>query len=151
MTAVTAALGELVEILNDGIEFYRSASEKVSDPQLSDMFLRMSVLKQSIATDLNAEITHGGAPRCDEGSFLGPIRKAYAEVLASLSDENATRYISELEQHEDRLIAAFREAVLGDPSARVRDLALMFYPDVEKMHADMRRLKNHGVNDAAAR
>ena len=34
-----------------------------------------------------------------------------------------------------------REAVLADPSARVRELALLYFPEIEKMHADMRRLK----------
>jgi hypothetical protein len=36
---------------------------------------------------------------------------------------------------------AFRDAVLGGDSPRVRDLALRYYPEVERMHAQMSRLK----------
>lgn len=141
MNAIATSLAELVEILNDGIEFYLGAAVKVSDPELVKCFQHMSYLKKTIASDLNAEIAiQGDAPRV-HGSFAGTMRKTYADIIAKLSDDTAHEYISKLEEHEDRVLAAFREAVLGDPSSRVRDLALLYFPEIDKMHAEMRRLK----------
>lgn len=141
MTKIASSLAELVDILNDGIEFYLGAASKVSDPELIECFQRMSYLKKTIASDLNAEIALEGERPREDGSFAGSMRKAYADVLAKLADDTARQYIAQLEEHEDRLLAAFREALLSDPSTRVRDLALLYFPEVDKMHADMRRLK----------
>lgn len=141
MTQVSSSLADLVQILNDGISFYLDAASKVSEPELSSFFQRMSYLKKTIAADFNSEIARQGDTPSEEGSFLGAMRAAYADVLAKLSDNTARQYIDELEEHEDRLVAAFREAVLADPSARVRELALLYFPEIEKMHAEMRRLK----------
>lgn len=141
MTMVSSSLAELVQTLNDGIEFYLGAAGKVSDPELAGFFQRMNYLKKTIAADLNAEIAIEGDKPREAGSFLGSMRKTYADALAKLSDSTAQQYIAQLEEHEDRLLAAFREAVISDPSNRVRELALLYFPEIEKMHADMRRLK----------
>lgn len=145
MNDIASSLGELAQVLNDGIEFYLGASAKVSDPALAEYFQRMSYLKKTIAADLNAEIAlQGEAPR-EAGSFAGTMRRVYADVMAKLSEDTAQAYIAQLEDHEDVVLAAFREAVLGDPSSRVRDLALLYFPEIEKMHAEMRRLKLSSV------
>jgi uncharacterized protein (TIGR02284 family) len=136
-----ACLDELVATLNDGVAFYERASRKVTDPGLVDLFERMARLKQAIATDLNAELAlHGEQPRAG-GSVLGALRIAYAEMLGALSDQNAATYVAPLEEQEDRLLAAFRDAVLDGDRPRVRDMALRYYPEIERMHAQMSRLK----------
>lgn len=138
--SITDSLADLVGHLNDGVDFYLAAAGKVSDP-LSDFFKRMSLLKRRIADDLNAEIIAQGGEARLTGSLLGSMRTSFTEMLAKLSDHTAREYISQLEDHEDRILADFREALLADPSVRVRELALLHFPEVEKMHADMRRLK----------
>ena len=146
--SVTTSLSDLVGHLNDGVDFYLDAAGKVSGP-LSDFFTRMSVLKRNIAADLNAEIeAQGGEPRLT-GSLLGSMRTSFADLLAKLSDDTARQYIAQLEDHEDRMLADFREALLADPSLRVRELALLHFPEVEKMHADMRRLKTGATADGS--
>jgi uncharacterized protein (TIGR02284 family) len=141
VTQASASLAELVGTLNDGVAFYERAARKVTDPGLLDLFARMADLKKVIADDLNAEIAlQGDRPR-EEGSVSGAIRILYAEVLGALTDQNAATYVARLEEQEDRLLAAFRDAVLGGDSQAVRDLALRHYPGIERMHAQMSRLK----------
>jgi len=146
MTAVAASLADLVRMLNDGIQFYSSAAGKVSDVDLASFFGQMANLKRRIADDLNAEIVEQGEPPLVDGSLMGVLRKAYADTLAALSDDTAQQYVSQLEEHEDRLLAAFREAVLGDSSSQVRELALRYFPEVETMHARMRTLKQRQLS-----
>lgn len=147
MTETSSSLADLVQILNDGVDFYHGAAGKVSDQSLVDCFQRMSFLKKTIASDLNAEIAMEGDTPRESGTFAGTMRKSYADMLAKFSDNTAQQYISQLEEHEDRLLAAFREALLSDPSSRVRELALLYFPEVEKMHADMRRLKRDSSDE----
>lgn len=144
MSKVSSPLAELVELLNDGIDFYLAAAGKVSDPELSEFLQKMSYLKKAIAADLNAEIAFEGERPREHGTWLGGMRKTYIDMLSRFSDKTARDYIEELEEHEDRLLAAFRQAALESSSGRVRDLALNYFPEIEAMHAKMRQLKHTG-------
>jgi uncharacterized protein (TIGR02284 family) len=130
-------LAELVDVLLDGIAFYEQAAERVRDPRLVEFFLRMGYLKKAIAVDLVAELQHRGEPAPDVGS----LRHAYAGVLAELGDATAHRYLDRLEEHEERLLAACREALHPDAADHVQDLARVYLPMVDRMHREMRRLK----------
>ena len=145
MTQTSSSLAELVELLNDGIAFYHDAAGKVGDPALSQLMQKMGHLKQAIAADLNAEIAiEGDAPR-DHGTWLGTMRKTYSDLRARFGDKDGEQaLVAQLEQHEDQLMAAFREAALGARSPKVRDLALNYFPEIESMHASMRELKHGG-------
>jgi uncharacterized protein (TIGR02284 family) len=143
VSTTTASLAELVSALNDGVAFYDSAARKATDPGLVDLFTRMARLKQAIARDIGAEIRSRGERPPGDGSVFGALRIVYADVLVKLTDQDATAYIARLEEEEDRLLAAFRSAVLAGDSQPVRDVALRHYPEIEKMHAEMSRLKKH--------
>jgi uncharacterized protein (TIGR02284 family) len=136
-----ASLDELVQILVDGIAFYEQAAEKVRDQRLVDFFLRMGYLKKAIAADLEAQLAFAGGDAVEGGSLRGRLRQTYTDVLAALSDDTATRYIEQLELHEDHLLAAFRAASSDDAPERVRELARLCFPEVNKMHLEMQRLK----------
>jgi uncharacterized protein (TIGR02284 family) len=141
MTRTSASLAELVVALNDGIAFYERAAAKVTDPEYVALFERMARLKRAIAGDLNVEISLEGLPPHEDTSIVGALRIFHAEVLGGLTDQNAATYVARLEEHEDRLLAAFREAVLGSASPKARELAQHYYPEIEQMHAQMSRLK----------
>jgi uncharacterized protein (TIGR02284 family) len=149
MSKVSSSLSELVELLNDGIAFYQDAAGKVSDPALSELMQKMSYLKKAIAADLNAEIALEGESPREQGSWFGSMRRTYSDLMSRFGDRDSERdLVAQLEEHEDRLLAAFREATLGDSSARVRDLALNYFPEIEAMHARMRDLKQGGGSQA---
>ena len=141
MSQTTASLSELVSALNDGVAFYERLAQKVGDAELVALFERMAQVKRAIAGDINVEIALEGVRPRDEGSMVGALRILYAEALGGLNDGNAATYVARLEEHEDRLLAAFREAVLAGESPKVREIALAYYPEVEQMHAEMSRLK----------
>ena len=141
MSRTSASLAELVSTLNDGVAFYERAAAKVADPEFVALFQRMARLKRAISGDLKVEIALEGAVPPAEGSVLGAVRILYAELLASLADHNAATYVARLEEQEDRLLAAFRDGALGADSAKARELALHYYPEIEAMHAEMSRLK----------
>jgi len=139
------SLAELVVALNDGIAFYERAAARVTDPDYVALFERMAKLKRAIAGDLNVEISLEGLPPHEDTSIVGALRIFYAEMLGGITDQNVATYVGRLEEHEDRLLAAFREAVLGGASPKARELALHYYPEIEQMHAQMSRLKKQLV------
>ena len=146
MSKVSSSLSELVELLNDGIVFYKDAAARVSDPALAELMQKMGHLKQAIAADLNAEIALEGEKPREHGSLFGTMRRTYSDLLTRFGERDSDRdLVAQLENHEDLLLAAFREATLGDASPRVRDLALNYFPEIEAMHARMRDLKQGGA------
>jgi uncharacterized protein (TIGR02284 family) len=136
-----SSLAELLAVLHDGIAFYEQAAERVRDPSLVDFFLRMGYLKKAIASDLVAELERLGEAGPVDGTVRSRLRVAYTEMLATLSDDTARRYVEQLELHEDHLLAAFRDGSGEDAPERVRDLARAYFPQVNRMHLEMQRLK----------
>jgi uncharacterized protein (TIGR02284 family) len=50
-------------------------------------------------------------------------------------------WISSIEEQEDRVLEAFRDALEGNQPPKVRELAARYLPEVKKMHDQMRDLK----------
>jgi uncharacterized protein (TIGR02284 family) len=136
-----SSLAELVAVLVDGIAFYEQAAERVRDPRLVDFFLRMGYLKKMVAADLTAELARLGEAGDDGDTLRTALRVAYAEMLAGLSDATARAFVEQLEQHEDRLLVVFRDASADGSPDHVREMARAYFPMVDRMHREMRRLK----------
>jgi len=132
MSEMTHSLSELVQALNDGIAFYDEASRITHNHVYSDVFSRMRHLKTAIAADLNAEIAIEGEPTQSEGSWQGSLRMKYADLLADMSEHPSHAYISQVEAQEDRLLSVFTRASSSDQSGRVRELANLYPPEVQR-------------------
>lgn len=141
MSRQTATLNELVEALNDGIAFFDLAAERSTDASHIELFQRIRHQKATIAADLRAEVAlNGGEPK-GEGSWLGSFREAYADLRSRVASDSEASYISALEEQEDRILKAFRDATAEDQPLRVRELAATYLPEVEQMHDSLRSLR----------
>jgi uncharacterized protein (TIGR02284 family) len=141
VTRQSATLNELVEALNDGIAFFDLAAERSTEAAHIELFQRIRHLKETIAADLRAEVTLNGDEPAGEGSWLGDFRKAYADLRARLATDSEASYIAALEEQEDRILSAFRDATAPDQPIRVRELAATYLPEIEQMHDNLRALK----------
>ena len=137
----TATLKDLVEVLNDGKKFYEEASHKVKRPELAQLFTRMATTKSAIALDLAGKIESTGKNAPKGGSFSGALHKAYSDVRAKLSSSPDGEYVGQLEDFEDRIVHAFKDAAGSSDDAEVRALANRYLPDVLRDHTEMSSLK----------
>lgn len=138
----TSTLKDLVEVLNDGKKFYEEASTKVDKPALRQLFGRMARTKGVIASDLNTKIVAAGKDAATGGTLSGPLHKAFGEVLAKLSDKPDKAYINQLENFEDRIVHAFKDAAANSDDPAVRAVASKYMPDVQRDHDEMSALKH---------
>lgn len=136
------SLVELVHALNDGIAFYDEARKITSDSRLADTYSRLRHLKTTIASDLNAEIAVQGDKPHSDGTWAGAVRKGYADIAAKMSSDPNQSFLDHVEEQEDRVLDAFRIASTSDHSARVRELAKQYLPDVQRMHDEIRSLQH---------
>jgi uncharacterized protein (TIGR02284 family) len=136
-----ATLRELVEVLNDGRKFYEEAATQARADELKQLFGRMARTKGAIAKALNSRIEAHGVAAPADGTLAGMLRKAYAEVRASLSSSPDQEYVGQLEGFEDRIIRVFRSAAGESEDPEVRAVASKYLPDVMRDHSEMSALK----------
>lgn len=134
-------LNDLIEIARDGQDFYTEAAGKVKDAELSALFTRISAVKAKIIAALSSAVTASGGKPAEHGTFVGSMQKMYGKLRASLGD-TTYGYVAELEESEDRLLAAFRDALNdNDTPPLAREEVLRLLPEVQECHAVMRNRK----------
>lgn len=142
MSKTTSSLNDLIEVLNDGVSFYEDASTSVDNPTYKSLFTRMASTKRSIAADLKAQVALHGEKPAEGGTVAGSFRKGYTDLRASMSKNPDEKYVSSLEETEDRILHAFQDALTSSDRAEVRQIAQNYLPDVRRMHDEMRALKH---------
>jgi uncharacterized protein (TIGR02284 family) len=142
MKSDISALQDLVQVLNDSKTFYEEAAAKVTRPELSQLFARMASTKAAIASDLQAHIAQRGAHAPKGQSVSGTLLKAWGELRAKMSQAPNVEYISQLEDFEDRVVAAFKHAADESDDVEVRSIAAKHMPQVLRDHNEMRSLKH---------
>ena len=135
------SLNDLIEIARDGGDFYTEAAGKVKDSELSALFSQMASHKRDIVAGLSASVAAAGGKPAEHGTMVGTMHQAYGKVRAALGDTNCA-YVAELEEAEDRLLAAFRETITDkDTPVAARAAAEQFMPRVVECHNVMRNRK----------
>lgn len=134
-------LSDLVSALQDGIDFYDHAIEARPNSPHNATYRHFRQLKTAIAADLKAEIAMQGERPPSDGSWLTSVREGYADVRAMFAKDSDDSYLVNLEEQEDRVLDAFRDALEDSDAPKVRALAAKYLPDVKSMHDSMRALK----------
>lgn len=140
MTHDLSKLNDLIEVLVDGKKFYEEAASEVR-PDLRRLFTTMANTKAAIVADLQRQVAATGEKPADGGTVAGSLRKFYAEIRTAMASNENEEYVSQLEEFEDRILAAFRDASTKDDDMEVRAIAQRHMAQVKKDHDDMRALK----------
>lgn len=141
MKTDTSTLKDLVEVLNDGKTFYEDAATKVTRTELRQLFVRMAATKAAIANELQTHLSQRGEHAQPGQSVSGTLLKAWGELRAKLSSTPNAEYVSQLEDFEDRIVAAFKHAADQSEDADVRGIASRHLQQVLRDHNEMRSLK----------
>ena len=141
MNTDTAKLYDMIHVLVDGKTFYQEAAGKVTRPDLKRLFEQMAHTKSAIADDIKNKVVLAGGEPLEEGSTMGGLRQAWAELRTKLSHDREAEYVSQLEEFEDRILASFKEAVVDSKDPEVRAVAQKYMPEVKRDHDEMRALK----------
>lgn len=135
------SLNDLIEIARDGGDFYTEAAGKVKNSELATLFIQMAKHKRDIVAGLSADVAAAGGKPADHGTLVGTMRQAYGKVRAALGDTDYA-YVAELEDTEDRLLAAFRDTIRdNDTPAAAKTAAEKYMARVIECHGIMRNRK----------
>jgi len=134
-------LKELVEVLHDGVHFYREAYQKVSDSTLKEIFSGIATNKERLVNRLQPLIEREEHEQVEGHNFAVKIRETYTNILGSLQEDNAETYINNLEQVEDKTRDKVREALENVSSTSIAIALREVYPYVKLSHDEMSSLK----------
>jgi uncharacterized protein (TIGR02284 family) len=141
MSKTANVLSDIVQVARDGAEFYDAAVKEVKSPQLRDVFARMAQRKRELIGALSSRIRLEGESAPDSGTFVGTLRKAYADVLAGMSSNEDKVYVGQLEDTEDRLLKEVTTAIKDTDEPELRALLTQHLPTIRACHDEMRGLK----------
>ncbi|MCQ4258071.1 ferritin-like domain-containing protein [Stutzerimonas stutzeri] len=141
MNQKTTHLNELIEITRDGQHFYQHALEVVKDVELQHLFRDMAQSKTHIIQALSVKVAANQEQPAQGGTATGKLREVYADTKARLGNADAV-YIDQLDQTEERILAAFEDA-LSTAEPDVRALLAIELPKIRACHERIHKL-NHG-------
>ncbi len=132
-------LNNIIANLWGGAEFYRSAARSTDKPPHEEVFVKHAELREYVARELSQMVDEaGGEPATAAGSEKA--HELLARVGTLFNDKDDT-LIAKLEEHEDRTLAVFRDAINHPDNKRDEATLRDFMARFEESHAHMREWK----------
>ncbi len=141
MSQKTEQLNELIAIIRDGQRFYEHAHDEIKDDRLQALFRDMAQAKHQVIQALSVKVAANHEEPTSSGTLVGKLRQAYADARATLSSDEQSTYVAQLENAEDRILEAFEDA-METAQPDVRALLAVEMPKMRACHQRMRELKN---------
>ena len=143
-TTPRSTLKNLVQILHDGQEGFRKASEDVKDPALKQVFSRFSLQRSKFAGELEAELlTLGEEDPQNEGTTLsGKIHRGWIDLKAALTKGDNHAVLAEAERGEDAAVAAYKKALEADLPAPLHQTISAQASHIDLAHVEIRTLRD---------
>lgn len=109
-TPSATPLKALVQTLNDGIEFYRTATAKVEHEHFKAVFAELIEFRQFSLTYLQPYVVmQSGAPE-DGHTFGGKLHHIYTEVQDNRNTDHDVTLLKQLEMVEEETLKAMNTA-----------------------------------------
>ena len=105
------ALNDLIEINNDRVEGYETASKETDSTELRGLFSAWKNTSQSILNELRSEVRKlGGEP--EEGTRItGKFFRAWMDLKAALTNNNRHEILSSCEFGEDKAQETYEDVI----------------------------------------
>lgn len=142
-----SALNKLIEINNDRVEGYETASNETKEPGLLSLFSELKATSLNNLSELRGEVSRlGGTP--EEGTRVtGKFFRAWMDVKAALTGNDRHGILSSCEYGEDQALATY-ESVVEEGSHLTPEQTAMIRQQHTALRADHDRVK--ALRDASA-
>lgn len=127
-------LRELIQSLNDGVEFYQAAIDKTELQEHKIIFQRMARARVAALSYLQPfMVQQEGSPELGH-TFGSTLHKMYPEILYGLNLDHDVTLIHQLEQVENETLAAMQKAMRTIRSPVLKSVLLDLYPRLNRCH-----------------
>lgn len=109
-----AALNNLVQINNDRIEGYRTASEETESGDLKAFFSELKATSVKINLELRAEVLRLGGKPNEETNLTGKFFRMWMDVKAALTGNDRKLILDSCEYGEDVAKATYADTLADE-------------------------------------
>lgn len=144
----TSALNTLIEINNDRVAGYKTATDETKDTDLRMLFGELTQTSQENLSELRAEVKRlGGEP--EEGTMLsGKIYRMWMDAKAALTGGDRGSILSSCEYGEDVALEAYDkvlETSTGDLTNDQLDMIRRQYTKLRQDHDRVKELRDRAL------
>ena len=135
-----SALNNLIEINNDRVEGYETASKETNDADLQRLFSTLKVTSFDNLSELRAEVTRLGG-KIEEGTrTTGKFFRVWMDVKAALTGNDRGTILDSCEFGEDKALEAY-EKVLENRGELSSGQVMLIQSQQSKLREDHDRVK----------
>lgn len=137
-------LNDILKLHNDRIKGYEMAVENTDDIDLKALFNKYAEQSRTMESELSASIERAGGTVPDSSTFLGQIHKVWMELKSALSSNDRYSILNSVEQGEDAIVDAYKEAVKDDSVVfmSVRTTLIKQQDEITQAHNHIKALRD---------
>ncbi|MEL6801611.1 MAG: DUF2383 domain-containing protein [Pseudomonadota bacterium] len=132
-------LNSIVGVLAASAKFYRQSARQAGNADLERIFLEHADLRETTGRNIAQVIDDAGAEPAEAAA--GEQARAMAAKVGTLFNDTAETLVGSLEEHEDRTLEVFRNAIHHKDNNRDEQMLRDYMAEFEKSHERMRQLK----------
>ena len=138
-------LNKLIEINNDRIEGYETASKETKSADLKSLFLKLTQTSQKCKAELVSEVSKLGGTPIEGTKISGKFFRAWMDVKAALTSNDDKMIFESCEYGEDVAVGTYEKAIknnLEDLSVEQRSMLKAQYVLLKTDHDKVKSMRD---------
>lgn len=135
-------LNELIQINNDRIEGYTTASDETEDFDLKTFFSQLKSTSVHINSELRAEVSRLGGTPTDETRVTGKFFRAWMDVKAAITGNDRKLILDSCEYGEDVAKGTYQEILSNENQNLTEAQLAMLREQYQALVNDHDKVKN---------
>jgi uncharacterized protein (TIGR02284 family) len=142
MNDFRSTLNDLIETSKDAQEGFQTSAEKLKDPEIRTIFLKLSRQRAGFAGELQAEVARIGGEPAKSGSTAGAIHRGWINLKTALTGDSDQAILEEAERGEDAAVKNYREALNKDLPSDLQSIVSRQFSEIQQSHNAVRELRD---------
>ena len=134
-------LNKLIETSEDGLQGFKEAADKATEPQLKQLFSERAQSCSQSARELQTLVASLGGEAEKSGSVAGAAHRGWVKVKTAVGDNNIA-VLEEVERGEDYAKASYTKALKSELPPQVRQVVEKQFQGVVANHDRIRDLRD---------
>lgn len=135
-------LNQVLAVCEDGTIFYQHAAREVDSASLRRIFLEQASARRDAINELTEEVVQREGSPMESGTISGKLNRWYADIKASLSENQDYSFIEQLEQVEKDTLNELKKAVRSLQNPRLASKLGNHLATIQLAHDRLKSLKD---------
>lgn len=135
-------LNKLIEINNDRIEGYATASKETEETELKTLFSQLGETSQECNTELIDEVSQLGGDPVEGTKVSGKFFRAWMDVKSALTGKDRKAILNSCEYGEDVAVKTYKEVLENHAEDLTEDQLTMVEEQYNLIKADHDKVKS---------